>query len=431
MRLAGMILTITMMVFMPLSYGFGATAIRFGQLVDGTGKVTKNAIVVVDGERIKSVTTAAANIPPNSEIIDLSKYTGIPGLINMHTHITGVAGCAACPLPQRTPAEMMFVRGQSDARKAIEMGVTTVRDLGAVGFMDISMRNLINSGDMFGPRMFVSGPGMRPARMFRPPMATPTTHPNQSPEATADSPEEVREVVRRLKAAGVDQIKMFGSTGAGADVSGTQTFTFEEMKAGVETAHELGLKIAIHSYGFTGARDAVLAGVDTLEHGPELDDATIKEMVKRGTFYDPTIDHNMNHFGRQVVAGDPIWTFGENTKKTVRKAIKAGVKFIMGVDGAGDQYVSTEIPYTRNATRELIWYVKAGMTPTQALAAATINPAAALGKEKDLGKVEPGYLADIDAVEGDPLKDVDVTVTKVQWVMKGGKVMVDHTKDSR
>lgn len=431
MRFARMILTISVLALLPVSHGFGATAIRFGQLVDGTGKVTKNAIVVVDGDRIKSVGTSAADIPPNSEIVDLSKYSGIPGLINVHTHMAGPAGCAACAPPPRSAVESMFVRGQFNARKSIEMGVTTIRDLGAVAYMDIAMRNLINDGEMFGPRMFVSGPGMRPARMYSPPMATAATRPNQAPEATADSPDEVRQVVRRLAAAGVDVIKMFGSTGAGADVSGTQTFTFEEMKAAVETAHELGLKIAIHSYGFTGARDAVLAGADSLEHGPILDDALIREMVKRGTFYDPTIDHNMNPFGKPVVKGDDIWTFGENTMKSAQKAIKAGVKFVMGVDGAADQFVSTDIPYTRNATRELIWYVKAGMTPTQALATATINAAAVLGKEKDLGKVEPGYLADIVAVDGDPLKDVNVTVTKVQWVMKAGKVMVDRTKDSK
>lgn len=431
MRLTTMILATSVLALMPMSSGFGATAIRLGQLVDGTGKVTKNAIVVVDGDRIKSVGTSAADIPPNSDVIDLSKYSGIPGLINVHTHMAGPAGCAACAPPPRSAVESMFVRGQVNARKSIEMGVTTIRDLGAVAFMDIAMRNLINDGEMFGPRMFVSGPGMRPARMYKAPMATSATRPNQAPEATADSPEEAKQVVNRLADAGVDVIKMFGSTGAGADVSGTQTFTFDEMKAAVEAAHQRGLKIAIHSYGFTGARDAVLAGADTLEHGPILDDALIREMVKRGTFYDPTIDHNMNPFGKPVVKGDDIWTFGDNTMKSSQKAIKAGVKFIMGVDGAADQYISTEIPYTRNATRELIWFVRAGMTPTQALATATINAAAALGKEKELGKVEPGYLADIVAVDGDPLKDVNVTVTKVQWVMKAGKVMVDRTKDSK
>lgn len=431
MRFARMLLTTSVLALLPVSYCFGATAVRFGQLVDGDGKVTKNAIIVVDGERIVSVGTSEAAIPPNAEIIDLSKYSGIPGLINVHTHMAGPAGCAACAPPPSSAVESMFVRGQFNARRSIEMGVTTIRDLGAVSFMDIAMRNLINSGDMFGPRMFVSGPGMRPARMFLPPMATSATRPNQAPEATADSPEEARQVVNRLADAGVDVIKMFGSTGAAADVSGTQTFTFEEMKAAVEAAHKRGLKIAIHSYGFEGARDAVLAGADSLEHGPILDDATLKEMVKRGTYYDPTIDHNMNPFGKPVVVGDPIWTFGDNTQKTVRRAIKAGVKFVMGVDGAADQYVSTEIPYTRNATRELIWFVRAGMTPAQALATATVNSAALLGKEKDLGRVAPGYFADIVAVEGDPLKDIDVVVTKVRWVMKAGKVMVDQTKVSK
>ena len=420
MRFIRIVLSITVLGAFQIPYGFGATALKFGKLVDpATGKVVTNAVVVVDGERIKSVSTSDSAIPPNSKIIDLSRLTGIPGLINVHTHITGAAGCAACTPPTRSPVELM-VLAQANAKKALEMGVTTVRDLGAIGFMDIHMRNLINMGAMVGPRMFVSGPGMRTSFVVN----------NQSPEATADGPAEVMKVVRRLIAAGVDCIKMYGSTGAGRDVSGFQTFTFEEMKAAVQVAHQLGKKVAIHSYGFTGARDAVLAGADSLEHGPDLDDATIQEMVKRGTWYDPTIDHNRNPFGQEVVPGDPVYVFGDSTFKTAQRAIKAGVKFAMGVDGAGSVYASKEIPYTTNRTRELIWYVKAGMTPTQALAAATTNAAALLGKEKELGEVAPGYIADIVAVDGDPTKDVNVTVTKVRWVMKAGQVMVDHTGDS-
>src|SRR5207302_3810015 len=144
---------------------------------------------------------------------DLSKFTGIPGLINVHTHITGAAGCAACNPPTRSPTELM-VLAQANAKKALEMGVTTVRDLGAIGFLDIAMRNLINQGGMIGPRMFVSGPGLRTSFVVN----------NQSPEATADGPDEVGRGVRRLIAAGVDCIKIFGSTGAGQAVSGFQTF---------------------------------------------------------------------------------------------------------------------------------------------------------------------------------------------------------------
>src|SRR5207248_6548138 len=139
---------------------------------------------------------------------------------------------------------------------------------------------------------------------------------------------------------------------------------------------------AIHSDGLTGTRDAVLAGADSLEHGPDLDDDTLKEMVKRGTYWDPTIDHNRNPFGQEVVPGDPVYVFGDSTFKTAQRAVKAGVKFAMGVDGAGSVFVSKEMPFTTNRTRELAWFVKAGMTPLQALATATTNSAALLGKEK-------------------------------------------------
>jgi imidazolonepropionase-like amidohydrolase len=408
--LAGIVLVIVFQV----SGGFAATVIRFGKLVDGSGKVLTNAIVVVDGQRIKSVGTSDATIPPNSELVDLSRYTGIPGLMDMHTHVAGNAGCPSCPPPNRPPVELWYIATQR-AKQMFEVGITTVRDLGAIGMLDVSMRNLINEGVIPGPRMFVSGPGMRTSFVVN----------NQSPEATADSPEEVERVVRRLIAGGVDWIKMFGSTGAAQDVTGYQTFTFEEMKRAVEVTHLLGKKIAIHSYGFSGARDAVFAGVDSLEHGPDLDDAAITEMVKRGTFWSPTIDHNRNPFGKERQPDDPVYIFGDSTFKTAQRVIRAGVKVVMGVDGAGPVYASKEIPSTTNRTRELIWYVKAGMTPAQALATATTNAATLLGKEKELGTVAPGYIADIVAVDGDPLADINVVVTKVSWVMKDGKVVLD------
>jgi len=400
---------------------FSATAIRFGKLVDGSGKVVTNAIVVVEGQRIKAVGTSDSVIPPNSEIIDLSRFTGIPGLIDMHTHIAGNAGCPSCPPPNRPPVELWYLATQR-AKQMFDVGITTVRDLGAIGMLDVALRNLINDGSIPGPRMFVSGPGLR----------TSFVGVNQSPEATADSPEEVARVVRKLIAGGVDWIKIFGSTGAGQDVSGFQTFTFDEMKAAVQVTHLLGKRIAIHSYGLSGAHDAVFAGADSLEHGPDLDDATIQEMVKRGTFWCPTIDHNRNPFGKDRTPDDPVYIFGDSTFKTAQRVIKAGVKIVMGVDGGGPMFASKEIPETTNRTRELIWYVKAGMTPAQALATATTNAAALLGKEKELGTVAPGYLADIVAVDGDPLADINVVVTKVSWVMKDGKVVVDkaHTGKS-
>jgi imidazolonepropionase-like amidohydrolase len=195
------------------------------------------------------------------------------------------------------------------------------------------------------------------------------------------------------------------------------------MKAAVDTAHSLGRKIAIHSYGPAGAHDAVFAGTDSLEHATDMDDATIAEMVKRGTYYVPTIDHNRFYadnaakFGFNQTAVDNLHNFIERNLETAKHAWKAGVKFCMGSDAVYNGFGEN--------TRELTWFVKAGMTPAQAVAAATTTPAAMLGHEKDLGAIAPGYFADIVAVEGDPLADISVVIEKVRWVMKNGEVVVD------
>jgi len=219
---------------------------------------------------------------------------------------------------------------------------------------------------------------------------------------------------------------MFGSTGSAQDVSGNQTFTYDEMKAAVDTAHSLGKKIAIHSYGPSGARDAVRAGADSIEHATDMDEQTIAEMVRRKTFYVPTIDHNRYYLDNWQKIGyangfqEKSEAFIQRNLETARKAHKAGVKFAMGSDAIYTMFGEN--------TRELGWFVRAGMTPEQALRTATTNGAELLGKEKELGAVAPGYFADLVAVEGDPLSDIDVAIYKVKWVMKGGAVVMDKTK---
>ncbi len=386
-------------------------AIRFGKLVDGSGKVLTNAIVVVEGDRIKSVSTSESSIPTSAEVIDMSRFTGIPGLIDVHMHLAGTWGGERL---SRSPVIDMFL-SQGAARKMLEIGITTVRDMGAYQFTDIAMRDLINMGAMVGPRMFVSGPGLRTSSALG--VAV--------PEATADGPVEVTRVVRRLIAAGVDNIKVFGSTGVGPDMGGRPTasftqsaaFTYDELQAAVDTAHSLGKTIAVHSYGPDGARDAVRAGADSIEHGLDMDDATLAEMARRGTFYVPTIYNNVYsaEHGRPQEKEMRIGWHSRNVE-TVKRALKAGVKFAMGSDGHARWMIGEN-------TRELGWFVKAGMTPEQALATATTNAAALLGKEKELGKIAPGYFADLVAVEGDPLKDIDVVINNVRWVMKGGAVV--------
>ena len=396
-------------------------AVRFGKLWDGKGKLWTNAIVIVEGERIQSVTTDAGAIPAGAEVVDLSKYTALPGLIDVHTHITiytdETPGEPMLKQLNNPPAVEVFL-ARKGAMRTLEAGVTTVRDLGSDQYMDIAMRDLINRGEMIGPRMFVCGYGLT--------ITTTPYKPGLNPPAggIADGVPEVLRVVRQQIAAGADVIKMFASTGTDDDVTGFQTYNYEEIKAAVDTAHQFGKKIAIHSYGPDGARDAVRAGVDSLEHAADMDDATIAEMVKRGTFYVPTIDHNRYYLDNWQKIGYANG-FQEKTKafiarnlETARKAHKAGVKFAMGSDAIYTMFGEN--------TRELGWFVKAGMTPEQALRTATSNAAELLGKEKELGAVAPGYLADLVAVEGDPLADINVVLNNVKWVMKDGAVVMDR-----
>jgi imidazolonepropionase-like amidohydrolase len=397
-------------------------AVRFGRLWDAKGKMWSNAIVVVDAGKIRAVTTDASAIPAGAEIIDLSKYTGLPGLIDAHTHMTLYTDeTPGVPMLKQmaniVPATEVFL-ARKGAMHTLEAGVTTVRDLGSDQYMDIAMRDLINRGEMIGPRMFVVGYGLTiTSTPYKPGLNPPSG-------GIADGVPEVLRVVRQQIAAGADLIKMYGSTGTDDDVTGFETYTFEEMKAAVDTAHQFGKKIAIHSYGPDGARDAVRAGTDSLEHATDMDDATIREMAKRGTFYVPTIDHNRYYIDNGDKIGyapgykERLQAFIPRNLETARKAFKAGVKFAMGSDAIYTMFGEN--------TRELGWFVKAGMTPEQALRTATTNGAELLGKEKDLGSVAPGYLADLVAVEGDPLADINVVLNNVRWVMKDGAVVVDR-----
>jgi imidazolonepropionase-like amidohydrolase len=378
---------------------------HFGAVWDGA-KVWKDACVTTKGDRIESVG------PCTGAAVDLSRYTAIPGLIDVHTHMTYVLGN---PVSQAGARAAVVYLAQENARKTLETGVTTVRDLGAAEYADIAMRDLINSGRMAGPRMFVAGYGLQITRGGRGP--TPNT---------ADGVTEVMRVVRQQVGAGADWIKMYGSTGSGRDVTGFETFTFDEMKAAVDAAHGLGKRIAIHSYGPDGARDAVRAGADSLEHATDMDDATIAEMVRRKTFYVPTIDHNRYYadnaqkLNYPAGAVDDLNGYIRRNLETARKAFAAGVRFAMGSDAVYTMFGEN--------TRELGWFVKAGMTPEQALRTATTGAAELLGMEKTLGAIRPGNFADIVAVEGDPLADIEVAIRNVRWVLKGEEVVVDRTK---
>ena len=387
-------------------------AIRFGTLVDGTGKSISDAVVVVTGERITSVGKGNGAVPKGAEVMDLRAYTGIPGLIDLHTHMTYYwnrapgtkPGGRGTPNPPVTP-ELVAENG----KRTLETGVTTVRDLGASRGLDITTRDMINAGTLVGPRMFVAGQGISAGRAG--------TGPN--PDAMT------QQTLTRLGTT-ADWVKVYGSRGSFDVVDGTQTLTFEEMKAIVDAAHAANRPVAIHSYGPSGVKDAVRAGADSVEHGIDLDDETIADMKKRGTVWVPTIDHNryyvdsVDEYGFKPEAVGPLRDYIQKNLESTARAFKAGVKIGMGSDAVYSGFGQN--------TGELGWFIKAGMTPAQALQTATTIPAALLGHAKDLGAVAAGYFADIVAVEGDPLKDINVVMTKVKWVMKGGAVVVDKRK---
>jgi imidazolonepropionase-like amidohydrolase len=245
--------------------------VRFGKLWDGKGKVWTNANVVIEGDHVKEVTAHSKEIPAGAELIDLSKYYGLPGLIDVHTHLTYLPPDNTNPSSQLLlPGEVVFL-SQQNARKTLEAGVTTVRDLGAADQNDVALRNLINRGSVLGPRMFVAGCGLYvTGDPWRPTGLEPDC-------GRADGKVEVERAIRQHVASGVDVIKMYGSTGSGDDVTGYQTFTLEELQTAVEVAHKYGKKVAVHSYRPDGAHDAVQAGADSIEHATDMDDATIKQ----------------------------------------------------------------------------------------------------------------------------------------------------------
>jgi len=382
-------------------------ALRFGHLWNGT-RLLDNATVLVDGSKIVAVAAGNATLPRGAEEIDLRKYTALPGLIDLHTHMTyywdRAEGTTPLRQPRRAPAQTAEVAFEN-ARRTLETGVTTIRDLGAGGGADYLMRDAINAGQKVGPRMFVAGSGL------------------SAPRNTTNTLDQWREQVAARVQAGSDWIKVFGSRGSYQSVDTTQTFTYDDMKAVVDAGHAAGKRVTIHSYGASGVRDAVRAGADSIEHGIEVDDETFKEMVKRGTVWVPTIDHNRYYvdakddfaFAPETIP--PLQAYIQKNFEATKRAFELGVKLGMGSDAVFTGFGQN--------TGELRWFVKAGMTPAQALATATTTGAALLGREKDLGRIATGYLADIVAIEGEPLTNIEDVIRGVRWVMKDGKVVVD------
>jgi imidazolonepropionase-like amidohydrolase len=393
--------------------------VRAGHLLDvKTGKTLTNQTIVIKGDKIVSV-GADTQVPAGATVVDLTNATVLPGLIDAHTHITMTTDFGYSTLGISIPREALH--GARNARVTLDAGFTTVRNVGASGFTDVALRDAINDGDVPGPRMLVSGPALGITGGHCDENFLPFEWHIQG-EGVADGIEAVQHKTREVIKYGADLIKICATGGvlSHGDNPQASQFTLEEMKAIVADAHRLGRKVAAHAHGAQGILWASEAGVDSIEHGSYIDDAAIAEMKKNGTYLVPTLYLMDWFFENAEKIGTPPELIAKGhevmpaARKNVAHAFAAGVKVGFGTDAA-------VYPHGLNA-HEFAVMVKLGLTPLQAIQAATINDADLLGWSDKVGTLEPGKWADIVAVDGDPLADV-TTLERVKFVMKGGEVI--------
>ena len=395
------------------------TVVRAGKLLDvRTGKMLSDQAIVVENGKIVSVGPDSGTTDAGVTVIDLSGKTVLPGLIDAHTHITFDPRFGYDRLAISLPREALI--GAKNARITLLAGFTTIRNLGASEFADIALRDAINAGDVPGPRMDASGPALSITGGHCDDNLLPYEwHATQV--GVADGVENVQHKVREIIKYGADVIKICATGGVlslGDNPQHSQ-FTQPELNAMVADAHRLGRKVAAHAHGAEGIRWAAEAGADSIEHGSYIDDDAIAAMKQHGTYLVPTLYLSDWFLENASKTGVPPAMLAKGkevmpaARKNVAHAFASGVKVAFGTDAA-------VYPHGLNA-HEFAVMVKLGLTPLQAIQAATVNNADLLGWPDKVGVVEPGHYADIIAVEGDPLQDV-TTLERVKFVMKGGVV---------
>jgi imidazolonepropionase-like amidohydrolase len=400
------------------------TVIRAGTLIDGN--TTKHdQVIVIRGDRIDSVSDAGkAKIPSGANVIDLSHATVLPGLIDSHTHIflrgedPAEGGYDANIL--YPPLALRAARATVSARRALEQGFTTLRDLETegAGYGDVGIKEAIEKGYIPGPRLFVSTRAISTTGGYMLEGYAPEL---DMPKAAQliDGPVEARKAAREQLDHGADWIKVYMThrswIGKNGELVSQPTLTVEELKAIVDETHGWGKKVACHAYGGIGLHRALDGGCDSIEHGLDLDDAAIAQMLKQGTWYCPTISP---YYKDWAPADTPN---GQRDRKRAAvhevsfpKALHAGVKIVFGTDMGG-------ISWSEPIAQEFSQMVRLGMSPMDAIKSATSRAAEMLDMEGKIGAITPGAYADIVAVNGDPLQDVKI-LENVQFVMKDGKV---------
>ena len=396
--------------------------LKADRLIDvENGKLISNAVVVIEDDTIVAAGEARkVTFSKDSKIIELGDYTLLPGLMDMHVHLTSDATKhgykrLADSLPRVT------LTGVKHAEATLMAGFTTVRNVGAPGFADVALRDAINDGDITGPRMFVAGPSLGVTGGHCDNNLLPYEYHTVS-EGVADGPWEVREKVRRNIKYGATVIKFCGTGGVlskGTKV-GVQQYTFEEMQALVDEAHMRGLTVATHAHGTDGIKTAIKAGVDSVEHVSLLDDEAIKLALKHGTYFSMDIyvtEYILSEGAKAGILEESLAKeriVGQRQRDNFAKAVKAGVKMVFGSDAG-------VYPHGDNG-KQFARMVKFGMTPMQAIQASTINAATLLKQQEILGSVSEGKKADIVGVKGNPLDDISL-LENVGLVVKDGQIV--------
>lgn len=398
----------------------GVTYIKAGSLFDSrSGNVSRNAVIVVEDDRIITVGGSETNIPDGAEVIDLSSSFVLPGVMDMHTHVVGnldtyfFAGYFQSP-------HRATIGGVVNAEKTLMAGFTTIRNVGASDYADIALRNAINAGEIPGPRMAVSGPGLGITGGHCDSNSLNSSFEERG-DGVADGPWAVREKVRKNIKYGADLTKFCATGGVfskGTKVGMTQ-YTLEEMQAIVDESHTHDRKVAAHAHGTEGIKRAILAGVDSIEHASFLDEEAVRMGMERGTYFALDIYNTEYTLERGAANGVPEENIdkerevGTRQRQSFTMAVRMGAKVVFATD-------SGVYPHGDNG-KQFARAVRFGMTPTQAIQSATSVTADLLGWEDRVGEIAPGMYADIIAVNGNPLDDIS-ELEDVDFVMKGGVV---------
>jgi len=395
--------------------------IKAGHLLNPVdGRVTKNAVITIEGERIVAVGDSGAVIPDGARVIDLSESFVLPGLMDMHTHIPAFLDTYYFSGYFQSPHRAV-IGGVVNASRTLHAGFTTVRNVGSYDFQDLALRNAIDSGEIPGPRMAVSGPalGITGGHCDRNAL---NHNFEERADGVADGPWEARIQVRKNVKYNADLIKFCATGGvfSKGTIPGQTQYTLEEMKAIVDEAHTHGRKVAAHAHGNKGIKRAIEAGVDSVEHASYLDDEAIAMAKERGTYLAMDIYNTEYTLAQGEANGVPEENLekdrivGIAQRESFSKAVKAGAKMVYATD-------SGVYPHGDNG-RQFARMVQFGMTPLQAIQSATIHSADLIGWPDRVGQISAGYYADIIALDGNPLEDVS-EFEDVDFVMKGGVIV--------